>query len=103
MEESKTQENAKLQLALQEVQDQLKETKVSLIKEVEAAKKTAEMVTVVKEVPIVDTELVEKLKSENENLKVWNLRYSFLFLEYQSCRKPKQCLEIHFSFICSPW
>ncbi|CAN6868868.1 unnamed protein product [Brassica oleracea] len=69
VEESKTQENAKLQLALQEVQDQLKETKVSLLKEVEAAKKTAEMVTVVKEVPIVDTELVEKLKSENENLK----------------------------------
>ncbi|CDY31978.1 BnaA07g00170D [Brassica napus] len=69
VEESKTQENAKLQLALQEIQDQFKETKVSLLKEVEAAKKTAEMVTVVKEVPIVDTELVEKLKSENENLK----------------------------------
>ncbi|CAH8361175.1 unnamed protein product [Eruca vesicaria subsp. sativa] len=69
VEESKSQENAKLQLALQEIQDQLKETKVSLLKEVEAAKKTAEIVTVIKEVPIVDTELVEKLKSENENLK----------------------------------
>ena len=73
VEESKTQENAKLQSALKEIQVQFKETKVSLLKEVEAAKKTAETVSVVKEVPIVDTELVEKLKSENENLKVGNL------------------------------
>lgn len=79
MEESKTQENAKLQLALKEIQVQFKETKVSLLKEVEAAKKTRETVPVVKEVAIVDTELVEKLKSENENLKVGNFSSSFFF------------------------
>lgn len=78
MEESKTQENAKLQLALKEIQLQFKETEVSLLKEVEAAKKTAEIVppVVKEEIPIVvDTELVEKLKSENDNLKVGNLLY----------------------------
>lgn len=85
MEESKTQENAKLQLALKEIQLQFKETKVSLSKEVEAAKKTAEIVSVVKEVPIVDTELVEKLKSENENLKVGSLLY-IISKAFQRCR-----------------
>ncbi|XP_023641594.1 myosin-13 isoform X2 [Capsella rubella] len=69
VEESKNQENAKLQLALEEIQLQFKETKVSLLQEVEAAKKSAEIVHVVKEVPIVDTELMEKLTSENEKLK----------------------------------
>ncbi|CAH2051167.1 unnamed protein product [Thlaspi arvense] len=69
VQESKTQENAELQLALEKIQLQFKETKASLLKEVETAKKTAEIVPVIKEVPIVDTELVEKLRSENENLK----------------------------------
>ncbi|ESQ50397.1 hypothetical protein EUTSA_v10001881mg [Eutrema salsugineum] len=69
VEESKTQENSKLQVALEEIQIQFKETKVSLLKEVEAAKKTAVTVPVVKEVPVVDTELMEKLQSENEKLK----------------------------------
>ncbi|CAN8270956.1 unnamed protein product [Cochlearia groenlandica] len=69
VEESKTQENTKLQLALEEIQLQFKETKVSFLKEVEAAKNTAVMVPVVKEVPVFDTELMEKLKSENEKLR----------------------------------
>ncbi|CAA7013966.1 unnamed protein product [Microthlaspi erraticum] len=69
VEESKTQENAKLQLALEEIQVQFKETKVSLLKEVEAAKRNAEIVPVIKEVHVVDTELMDKLKSENEKLK----------------------------------
>ncbi|KAJ4867694.1 Myosin-13 [Raphanus sativus] len=95
VEESKTQENAKLQLALKEIQLQFKETKVSLSKEVEAAKKTAEMVSVVKEVPIVDTELVEKLKSENENLKsmVSSLEQKIDETEKKFKEKVKQALE----------
>lgn len=81
MEESKTQENAKLQLALEEIQVQFKETKVSLLKEVEAAKRTTETVPLVKEVPVVDTELMDKLKRENEKLKVgeFALLYFFFF------------------------
>ncbi|VVA99827.1 unnamed protein product [Arabis nemorensis] len=69
VEKSKTQENAKLQLALEEIQLQFKETKASLLKEVEAAKNTVKIVPAVKEVPIVNTELMEKLKNENEKLK----------------------------------
>lgn len=78
MEESRAQENAELQLALEEIQLQFEETKVSLLKEVEAAKKTAETVPVVKEVPVVDTELMEKLTSENEKLKVESLPIIYL-------------------------
>ncbi|CAF2148137.1 BnaA01g08200D [Brassica napus] len=69
MEESKTQENAKLRSSLDEMQRQFKEAKALLIKEMEAAKKTAEIVPVLQEVPVVDTELVDKLTSENERLK----------------------------------
>jgi myosin-5 len=69
MEESKTQENAKLRSALEEMQLQFKETKALHLQEVEAAKKMAETVPVLQEVPVVDTELVEKLTSENEKLK----------------------------------
>ncbi|CAA7050109.1 unnamed protein product [Microthlaspi erraticum] len=69
MDESKTQENAKLRSALEEMQLQFKETKAFLLQEVEAAKKTAEVVPVLQEVLVVDTQLVEKLSSENEKLK----------------------------------
>ncbi|KAG5413244.1 hypothetical protein IGI04_000811 [Brassica rapa subsp. trilocularis] len=69
MEESKTQENAKLRSSLDEMQLQFKEAKALLIKEMEAAKKTAEIVPVLQEVPVLDTELVDKLTSENERLK----------------------------------
>ncbi|CAN8273523.1 unnamed protein product [Cochlearia groenlandica] len=69
MEESKTQENAKLRSSLEEMQLQFKETKALFLQELEAAKKTAEIVPVLQEVPVVDTELVDKLASENEKLK----------------------------------
>ncbi|XP_010447926.1 PREDICTED: myosin-14 isoform X1 [Camelina sativa] len=69
MEESKTQENAKLRSAFDDLQLQFQETKVKLLQELEAAKNTAEIVPVLQEVPVVDTELVEKLTSENEKLK----------------------------------
>ncbi|KAL1203215.1 Myosin-14 [Cardamine amara subsp. amara] len=69
LEESKTQENAKLRSALDEMQLQFKESKALHLQEIEAAKKMAEIVPVLQEVPVVDTELVEKLASENEKLK----------------------------------
>lgn len=70
MEETKTQENAKLQVALQEMQQQFKETKSLLVKEREAAKKATEVVPIIKEVHVIDTALMDKLKDENDKLKV---------------------------------
>lgn len=70
MEETKTQENAKLQAALQEMQQQFKETKSLLVKEREAAKKATEVVPIIKEIPVIDTALMDKLKDENDKLKV---------------------------------
>ncbi|XP_031262812.1 myosin-6-like [Pistacia vera] len=69
LEEAKTQENAKLQSALQQMQQQFQETKSLLIKEQEAAKKAAEQVPVVHEVPVIDNEMMNKLTEENEQLK----------------------------------
>lgn len=69
VEEAKTQENAKLQSALQEMQLQFKETKEMLVKEREAAIKVAEKVPVIQEVPVVDHVALEKLAIENEKLK----------------------------------
>ncbi|CAL0299636.1 unnamed protein product [Lupinus luteus] len=69
MEVLKSQENQRLQSALQEMQLQFKETKVLLQKECEAAKREAERVPVIHEVPVVDNALLEKLTSENEKLK----------------------------------
>lgn len=74
LEEAKTQENAKLQSALQDMQLQFKETKDLLIKERETAKKVVETVPVIQEVPVVDHELTNKLTSENEKLKVRRLK-----------------------------
>jgi len=62
-----------LQAALQEVQQQYKETKEILVQEREAAKKAAEIAPVIKEVPVVDTELMNKLRDENDKLKVREL------------------------------
>jgi len=73
LEEAKSQENAKLQAALQEVQQQYKETKEILVQEREAAKKAAEIAPVIKEVPVVDTELMNKIRDENDKLKVREL------------------------------
>ena len=70
LEESKAQENVKLQSALQEMQIQFKETKAMLEKERESARREAEKVPVIQEVPVVDNAMLEKLNSENEKLKV---------------------------------
>ncbi|KAK6143975.1 hypothetical protein DH2020_020795 [Rehmannia glutinosa] len=69
LEEAKTQENAKLQTALQELQLQFKETKDMLLKEREAAKMAAEQAPVIQEIPVVDHEMMDKLSAENEKLK----------------------------------
>ncbi|MQM03569.1 hypothetical protein Taro_036360 [Colocasia esculenta] len=71
MEEAKTQENVKLQAALQETQLQLKESKAMLVKEREAAKKAAEEAPVIREVPVIDTILMDKITAENEKLKAF--------------------------------
>lgn len=71
MEEAKTQENKKLQSALQDMQLQFKETKLLLQKEREAAaKREVERVPMIQEIPVVDHALLEKLTGENEKLKV---------------------------------
>ncbi|XP_015887580.3 myosin-6 isoform X2 [Ziziphus jujuba] len=69
LEEAKTQENAKLQSALQEMRQQFQETKALLAEEREAAKKAAERAPIIQEVPVVDHELINKLTAENEQLK----------------------------------
>ncbi|XP_043705630.1 myosin-6-like isoform X1 [Telopea speciosissima] len=69
VEEAKTQENAKLQSALEEMQLQFKETKIQLLKEREAANKVVEQASIIKEVPVVDNALLERLTEENEKLK----------------------------------
>ena len=70
MEEVKTQENTKLQSALQDMQLQFKETKEMLKKEREAAKKAAQQIPVIHEVPVIDHSLMDKINAENEKLKV---------------------------------
>lgn len=72
IEEAKTQENEKLQHALQEMELQFQETKAALIQEREAAKKVIEQTPSIHEnsVSVVDNELISKLKTENERLKV---------------------------------
>ncbi|XP_039123360.1 myosin-6-like [Dioscorea cayenensis subsp. rotundata] len=69
MEEAKTQENAKLQHALQEMEQQFSETKAMLLEEREVSKKAAEVVPVIREIPVIDTAMMEKLTVENEKLK----------------------------------
>ncbi|KAE8685054.1 Myosin-11 [Hibiscus syriacus] len=69
MEEAKTKENAKLQSALQDMQLQFKETKELLAKEREAARRAAEVVPGIQEVPVMDHMMLEKLSTENEKLK----------------------------------
>ena len=71
IEEAKTQENAKLQSAFQEMQLQFKETKELLAKEREAAQKASEVAPIIQEVPVIDHEMISKLTAENEQLKVW--------------------------------
>ncbi|RRT84366.1 hypothetical protein B296_00014843 [Ensete ventricosum] len=70
LEESKSQEIRKLQVALQDMQGQFKETKASLVKEKEATKRAAEDAPVRHEVQVTDTDLIDKVTAENEKLKV---------------------------------
>ncbi|XP_061374694.1 myosin-6-like [Gastrolobium bilobum] len=71
IEEAKTQENEKLQCALQEMELQFQETTAMLIKEREAAKKGAEQTPRTQEISVnaTDNELINKLTAENEQLK----------------------------------
>ena len=76
MEEEKGQEIAKLQEALQAMQLQIDEANARVVKEREAAKKAIEEAPpVIKEVPVMvqDTEKVESLTAEVDNLKVNSL------------------------------
>ncbi|KAK7273729.1 hypothetical protein RIF29_14791 [Crotalaria pallida] len=68
MREAKTEENEKLQSTLHEIEIQFQETKAMLIQEREAAKKAAEQI---QDIPInvIDNELINKLTTENEQLK----------------------------------
>ncbi|GLT81491.1 hypothetical protein SLA2020_528730 [Shorea laevis] len=79
----RSQENAKLKSALEEIKLQFQETKELLIKEREAAKNVAGHVAVIEseaakkvaghsvtqEIPVFDNELMAKLKAENQELK----------------------------------
>jgi myosin V len=76
--EQKKEETTRLQAALEEVQEKYKETKEELAKERVAAKKSTEVVPIVKEVPVINTELMDKLRDENEKLKVSALIYVLL-------------------------
>ncbi|CAI0436645.1 unnamed protein product [Linum tenue] len=85
LEEAKTQEIGKLQSALKELQLEFQETKDKLTKECEAAKKEAERVPEVQEVPVVDHELVNKLTEENETLKT-----NIILNEIRNCPLKRQ-------------
>lgn len=69
MEEAKTKENTKLKADLEEMRTLFQETKALLNEEREAAMKVVEQVPVIQEVPVVDHELINKLTTENEQLK----------------------------------
>ncbi|WVZ94114.1 hypothetical protein U9M48_040050 [Paspalum notatum var. saurae] len=64
LEEAKSQENAKLRAALQEVQQLYKETNEMLVQEREAAKKT-------EGIYLVNTGLMNKFRDENDKLKIF--------------------------------
>lgn len=70
MEEARTKENTKLKADLEEMRTLFQETKALLNEEREAAMKVVEQVPVIQEVPVVDHELINKLTTENEQLKV---------------------------------
>ena len=82
IEEAKTQENAKLQNALQDMQVQFQETKEMLIKERENAKKADEKVPIIQEVPAIDHEMMNKLTAENEKLKVKFLKAQYVYVAF---------------------
>ena len=82
LEEAKTQETSKLQEALQEMKRQVEEAQSLVAKEREAARKAIEeMPPVIKEAPVLvhDTEKIDALTAEVENLRVKSLNYVIIF------------------------
>lgn len=76
MEEAKGQEIAKLKNSLEEVQSKVDQTNALLVKERETAQKAIEEATsIVEEKPVLveDTEKIDALNAEVENLKVTTL------------------------------
>uniref|UniRef100_A0A7N0UBG2 Myosin-6-like n=1 Tax=Kalanchoe fedtschenkoi TaxID=63787 RepID=A0A7N0UBG2_KALFE len=69
VEEAKAQENAKLQLAFQQMELQLSETQTLLMKERESVRVFSEQAPVMKEVPVIDHAMSERMREENEELK----------------------------------
>ncbi|KAL9226046.1 hypothetical protein vseg_001900 [Gypsophila vaccaria] len=70
LEETKKQEISKLQLAFEDIQKQLQETKMLLMKEREEnVRETAKGVPAIQEMPAVDGDRFSKLTEENEHLK----------------------------------
>jgi myosin V len=69
MEETKAQENKRLQLQLQELHLQLKDTNELLKTDQEATKEASEKTDVLPQIN-VDLTLVDELTAENERLKV---------------------------------
>ena len=109
MEEAKTQENAKLQSALEEMQLKFKETKETLMKEQEAAKKVVEKIPIIHEVPVIDTAMLNKLTIENEKLKVRQpklldviLLVSLFYILLNHSLFQAICLKLFWSF-CIPF
>ncbi|KAI8554941.1 hypothetical protein RHMOL_Rhmol05G0135000 [Rhododendron molle] len=87
IEEANAKENAKLQSSLQEMQLQFQETKELLIKDHEAAKKDVEPIHVIKEVPVMDQEMIINLTAENEKLKV-------LIKEHEAAKKDVESIHV---------
>nr|GEY85295.1 hypothetical protein [Tanacetum cinerariifolium] len=69
LEEAKTQDNGKLQSALEDMVVCYNETKELLMKEREIVKTTIEKLLILQEVPVIDHELMNKLTAKNEKLK----------------------------------
>ncbi|XP_047308351.1 myosin-6-like [Impatiens glandulifera] len=70
LEEAKTQENSKLQSALEEMKNQFQQAKETFAKERVAVKTEVEQIPIIQEVPVIDHEMVHKLTAENDELKV---------------------------------
>lgn len=103
LEETKAQEIAKLQDALEVMQKKVDEANALVVKEREAAKKAIEEAPpVIKETPVYveDTKKVESLMEENRSLKVIQLtRFSFCcgaeydnLLSINKCSLRKPCI-----------
>ncbi|VFQ88700.1 unnamed protein product [Cuscuta campestris] len=70
MEQAKTEENVRLRAALEEMRLQFQETKELLMKKCEKGKDSTAGAFVVQEAQVIDLEMVNKLVTENEILKV---------------------------------